>query len=176
MKGENMEERTGIITMKGNPLTLAGQELNVGDPAPDFELLDNKLSPVKLSAYRGKICVISSVPSLDTPVCDMETRRFNEEAAKLGEEVVVLTVSMDLPFAQKRWCGAAGVDRVITLSDHREASFGTSFGVLIKELRLLTRAVFVVDRQGIIRYIQIVKEITDEPDYREILNAVQELV
>jgi len=176
MKGENMEERTGIITMKGNPLTLAGQELNVGDPAPDFEVLDNELSPVKLSAYRGKICVISSVPSLDTPVCDMETRRFNEEAAKLGEEVVVLTVSMDLPFAQKRWCGAAGVDKVITLSDHRDASFGTSFGVLIKELRLLTRAVFVVDRQGIIRYIQIVKEITDEPDYVEILNAVQELV
>ncbi len=176
MKGENMEERTGIITMKGNPLTLAGQELNVGDPAPDFEVLDNELSPVKLLAYRGKICVISSVPSLDTPVCDMETRRFNEEAAKLGEEVVVLTVSMDLPFAQKRWCGAAGVDRVITLSDHRDASFGTSYGVLIKELRLLTRAVFVVDRQGIIRYIQIVKEITDEPDYVEILNAVQELV
>jgi thiol peroxidase len=171
-----MEERTGIITMKGNPLTLIGKELKVGDSAPDVEVLDNNLSPVKLSSFRGKICVISSVPSLDTPVCDMETRRFNQEAGKLSSEIQMLTISMDLPFAQKRWCGAAGVDNVVTLSDHRNASFGTAYGVLIKELRLLARSVFVVDREGIIRYIQMVNEISEEPDYDAIMNAVNNLV
>jgi thioredoxin-dependent peroxiredoxin len=171
-----MEERTDIITMKGNPLTLIGKELKVGDLAPDVEVLDNNLSPVKLSSFRGKICVISSVPSLDTPVCDMETRRFNQEAGKLSADIQILTISMDLPFAQKRWCGAAGVDKLVTLSDHRNASFGTDYGVLIKELRLLARCVFVVDREGIIRYIQMVKEITEEPDYDAILNAVNNLV
>lgn len=170
-----MTERAGIITMKGNPLTLVGKELKVGDPAPDFEVLDNDLAPVKLSSFRGKICVISSVPSLDTPVCDMETRRFNEEAGKLGTDVVILTISMDLPFAQKRWCGAAGVDKVITLSDHREASFGKAYGVLIKELRLLARTVLVVDGGGIIRYVQAVKEQTQEPDYDAVLDAVNAL-
>jgi len=171
-----VEKSTLIITIHGNPLTLVGSELKVGDPAPDFELLDNDLSPVKLSSFRGKVLIISSVPSLDTPVCDMETRRFNEEAGRLGEDVRILTISMDLPFAQKRWCGNAGVDRVITLSDHRQASFGTAYGVLIKELRLLARAVFVLDREGIIRYIQIVKEVTDEPDYDAVLEAVQKLM
>ena len=171
-----MEEHTGIITMKGNPLTLIGKEVKVGDLAPDFEVLDNDLSPVKLSSFRGKVCVISSVPSLDTPVCDMETRKFNQEAGKLNADVQILTISMDLPFAQKRWCGAAGVDKVVTLSDHRNASFGTAYGVLIKELRLLARSVFVVDREGIIRYIQMVKEITEEPDYEAIMDAVNNLV
>jgi len=171
-----MEERTGIITMKGNPLTLMGKEVKVGDSAPDFEVLDNDLSPVKLSSFRGKICVISSVPSLDTPVCDMETRRFNQEAGKLSADVQILTISMDLPFAQKRWCGAAGVDKVVTLSDHRTASFGNAYGVLIKELRLLARSVFVVDREGILRYIQMVKEIAEEPDYEVIIDAVTPLV
>jgi len=170
-----MEERAGVITMKGNPLTLLGKELKVGDPAPDFEVLDNDLTPVRLSSFKGKVCVVSAVPSLDTPVCDMETRRFNEEAGTLGSDVRILTISMDLPFAQKRWCGAAGVDKVITLSDHRDASFGTTYGVLIKELRLLGRAVFVLDREGTIRYIQIVKEVTDEPDYDAVLKAVNEL-
>ena len=171
-----MEKRSLIITIHGNPLTLIGSELKVGDPAPDFELLDNDLSPVKLSSFRGKVLIISSVPSLDTPVCDMETRRFNEEAGRLGEDVRILTISMDLPFAQKRWCGNAGVDRVITLSDHRQASFGTSYGVLIKELRLLTRAIFILDREHMIRYIQMVKEVTDEPDYDAVLEAVQKLM
>ncbi|MFH1480769.1 MAG: thiol peroxidase, partial [Pseudomonadota bacterium] len=138
-----MEERSGIIAMKGNPLTLMGNELKIGDSAPDAEVLSNDLSPVKLSSFKGKISIISSVPSLDTPVCDMETRRFNEEAGKLGDSVVILTISMDLPFAQKRWCGAAGVEKVVTLSDHRDAAFGKAYGVLIKELRLLARAVFV---------------------------------
>ena len=170
-----MEEHTGIITMKGNPLTLIGKEPKVGDSAPEFEVRDNDLSPVKLSSYRGKICIISSVPSLDTPVCDMETRRFNQEADKLSEDIQILTISMDLPFAQKRWCGAAGIDKVVTLSDHFNASFGTAYGVLIKELRLLARCVFVVDREGIIRYIQMVKEITEEPDYDAIMNAVNNL-
>ena len=171
-----MEERTGTITMKGKPLTLMGKEIKVGDQAPDVEVLDNDLSLVKLSAYRGKICVIATIPSLDTSVCDLETRRFNQEASNLGDDVQILTISMDLPFAQKRWCGAAGVDRVITLSDHRAASFGLAFGVLIKELRLLARAVFVLDHEGIIRYIQIVKEVGDEPDYDAVLNAVRALI
>jgi len=170
-----MKERHGLITMKGNPLTLMGNELKVGEKAPDFMVLDNALTPVQFSSYRGKICILSSVPSLDTPVCDMETRKFNEEASRLGTDVLILTISMDLPFAQKRWCAAAGVDKVKTLSDHRDASFGTSFGVLIKELRLLARAVFVVDRQGTIQYIQFVKELTKEPDYDAVLNAIKKL-
>ncbi|NVL93315.1 MAG: thiol peroxidase, partial [Desulfobacterales bacterium] len=156
--------------------TLMGDELRVGDAAPEFVVLDNDLSPVTLSSFRGKVCIISSVPSLDTPVCDMETRRFNEEAGKLGDEVVILTISMDLPFAQKRWCGLAGVDKVTTLSDHREAAFGKAYGVLIKELRLLARAVFVVDREGRIQYIQLVKELTEEPNYKAVLDAVKKLV
>ena len=170
-----MKERAGLITMMGGPLTLLGQELKVGDVAPDVEILNNDLAPVKLSSFKGKIVVLCSVPSLDTPVCDMETRRFNEEASGLGDDVVVLTVSMDLPFAQKRWCGAAGVDRVTTLSDHRDAAFGTAYGVLIKELRLLARAIFVVDREGVLQYIQLVEEVTKEPDYQAVLEAVNKL-
>lgn len=170
-----MEERTGIVTMKGNPLTLVGKGLIEGNTAPDFEVLDNNLSPVRFSSFRGKVCVISSVPSLDTPVCDMETRRFNVEAGNLSPDVKILTISMDLPFAQKRWCGAAGVDKVITLSDHREAEFSIQYGVLIKELRLLARSLFVVDREGVIRYIQIVKEISQEPDYETVLEAVKKI-
>ena len=170
-----MEERSGAVTFQGNPLTLVGKELKKGDDAPDVELLNNDLAPVKISSFRGKICVLTTVPSLDTPVCDMETRRFNEEAANLGADVAVLTVSMDLPFAQKRWCGAAGIDRVTTLSDHRDASFGQAYGVLIKELRLLARAVFVTDKSGVIQYTQLVKELTQEPDYDAVLNAVKGL-
>jgi thiol peroxidase len=171
-----MEERSGAVTMRGNPLTLVGKGLNVGDPAPDVEVMDNDLNPVKLSSYRGKVCIVSTVPSLDTPVCDMETRRFNQEAANLGPEVAILTISTDLPFAQKRWCGAAGVDKVATLSDHREVAFGEAYGILIKELRLLARAVFVVDKEGVIRYIQLVKEIAEEPDYDAVIAAVKELI
>jgi thiol peroxidase len=171
-----MEERADIITMMGNPLTLLGPERKVGDVAPEIEVLNNDLSPVKLSSFHGKVCVISSVPSLDTPVCDMETRRFNEAAGKLGDDVVILTISMDLPFAQKRWCGAAGVEKVITLSDHREAAFGEAYGVLIKELRLLARAVFVVDRDGTIQYVQLVQELTEEPEYEAVLEAVNKLL
>jgi len=170
-----MKERKGLITMKGSPLTLVGNEVKVGQPAPDFEVIANDMSSVKLSSFKGKVCIICSVPSLDTSVCDMETRRFNEEAGKLGSDVVVLTISMDLPFAQKRWCGAAGVKNVQTLSDHRDASFGKAYGVLIKELRLLARAVFVVDKNGTIRYIQIVNEVASEPNYEAALKAVKGL-
>jgi thiol peroxidase len=175
-KENNMQERDGLVTMKGNPITLMGTELQVGDGAPDFVAIDNDLNPVSFDSFRGKICIISSVPSLDTPVCDMETRRFNDEAGRLGDDVALLTISMDLPFAQKRWCGAAGVDRVQTLSDHRDAAFGQAYGVLIKGLRLLARAVFVVDKEGTIRYIELVKEIASEPDYDAVLTAVKELV
>jgi thiol peroxidase len=171
-----MQERDGLVTMKGNPLTLMGTELQVGDQAPDFVAMDNDLNPVSFDSFRGKVCIISSVPSLDTPVCDMETRRFNDEAGRLGDDVEILTISMDLPFAQKRWCGAAGVDKVQTLSDHRDAAFGQAYGVLIKGLRLLARAVFVVDKEGTIRYIELVKEIASEPDYDSVLTAVKDLV
>jgi thiol peroxidase len=168
-----MSERSGAITMKGNPLTLVGEELKAGDSAPDVTLLDNELNPVQLSSFKGKVVVISSVPSLDTPVCDLETRKFNEEAANLGPDVQILTISMDLPFAQARWCAAEGVDRLTTLSDHRDASFGNAYGVLIKELRLLARCIFVVDKEGTIQYIQLVPELTSEPDYEAVLGAVK---
>lgn len=171
-----MQERKGLVTIHGNPLTLLGQELKPGDKAPDFSLLDNDLVPKGLKDYAGKVLIISAVPSLDTPVCDMETRRFNNEAGSLGADVQILTVSMDLPFAQKRWCGAAGIDRVITLSDYRDRSFGLNYGVLIKELLLLSRCIFVVDEQGVIRYIQQVPEVTSEPDYAAVLDAVKTLL
>ncbi|MGE0087335.1 MAG: thiol peroxidase [Desulfococcaceae bacterium] len=171
-----MAERNGLVTLKGNAVTLIGNELKVGDKAPDAELTANNLSPVKLSAYKGKVCIISSVPSLDTPICDMETRRFNTEAGKLGNDVAILTISTDLPFAQARWCGAAGVDKVVTLSDHRNAEFGEKYGVMIKGLRLLARALFVTDREGVIKYIQIVPEVSQEPDYDAVLNAARKLI
>ncbi len=170
-----MGERAGIVSSRGNPLTLVGDEVKVGDKAPDFVALANDLSPIEFSSFRGKVCVLSSVTSLDTAVCDMQTRRFNEEAERLGPDVAILTISMDLPFAQRRWCGTAGVSRVQTLSDHRDASFGTSYGMLIKELRLLARAVHLVDRDGTIRYVQLVKEITEEPDYDDALSALGKL-
>ncbi|MGC8494409.1 MAG: thiol peroxidase [Syntrophobacteraceae bacterium] len=169
-----MPERPNAVTMRGNPLTLVGDEVKVGDKAPDFTLLDTGLAPVALSAYAGKVVAIISVPSLDTPVCDLETRRFNQEAARLGDRVAVLAVSMDLPFAQKRWCGAAGVTNVTTLSDHREASFGKAYGLLIKELRLLARAVVVIDPGGKVRYFELVKEIAEEPNYDAALKAVND--
>jgi len=171
-----MRERKGIITMKGNPLTLTGQEVKVGQKAPDFTVVGNDLSPVTLSSFSGKVIVVSSVPSLDTGVCDVMTRRFNEEAGKLGDEVVVLTVSMDLPFAQQRWCGAAGVTHVTTLSDYQTADFGQKYGLLIKELRLLARAVLVIDKAGVVRYVQVVPEIATEPDYDAVLKAVNDVL
>jgi len=167
-----MAERTNLVKMKGNPLTLVGNEVALGDSAPDFTALNENLEPVKLSSFRGKTVVIVSVPSIDTPVCDTETRRFNQEASKLGADVVILGISMDLPFAQGRWCAAAGVDKVHMLSDHRDADFGQNYGVLIKELRLLARTVFVVDPEGKVQYVQYVEETTSEPDYTAVLDAL----
>ena len=169
-------ERSGLVAFKGNPMTLLGTEVKVGDKAPDFKVVDNAMQPATLDSFRGKIKIISAVPSLDTPVCDMETRRFNQEADRMPENVVVLTVSMDLPFAQKRWCAAAGVEKVKTLSDFQARSFGPAYGVLIKELQLLARAVFIVDDQDVVRYVEIVPEIAKEPDYGRILEAVKALV
>ncbi len=171
-----MMERTGLVTFGGNPMTLVGPELKVGDDAPDVEVVDNDLQPVKLSTYKGKVAIVAAVASLDTGTCDVETRRFNQEVGKLGDDVVVLTISMDLPFAQKRWCGAAGVETVKTFSDHRSAAFGEAWGVLMKELRLLARAVFVVDREGDITYVELLGEVGDEPDYDAALKAAKELL
>lgn len=173
---QTMTERTGLVTTKGTPRTLVGNEVKAGDKAPDFSVVDNALKPVGLSAYRGKVVVISAVLSLDTGLCDTQTRHFNDEATKLGDDVVVLTISMDLPFAQKRWCGAAGVERVVTLSDYQQASFGQAYGILIKGLRLLTRSVFVIDKGGTVRYVQLVPDTSTEPDYDAALNAVRKLI
>jgi thiol peroxidase len=158
-------------TLKGNPFTLTGPELKPGDKAPDFELVDNSLKPLKLSDTRG-VRIFSVVPSLDTPVCDAQTRRFNEEASKLPG-VEILTVSCDLPFAQKRWCGAAGVDKVTTVSDHKNTSFGQAWGTLIPELRIESRAVFVVDGNNKITYAQYVPEVADHPNYDAALSAAK---
>ncbi len=170
-----MQERSGIVTFKGKPMTLLGPEIKAGEKAPDFRVVDNGLAPVGLSDYKGKIKILSAVPSLDTPTCDMETRRFNQEAAKLPENVVVLTISLDLPFAQKRWCAAAGIDRVRTLSDYQDRSFASAYGVLIKELSLLSRSIFIVDGNDTVRYVQHVKEISQEPDYDAVLAAAKKL-
>jgi thiol peroxidase len=167
-----MIERAGAVTLRGNPLTLVGPEITPGETAPDFTVLDNNLNAFRFSSTRGKVRIISSVPSLDTPVCDAQTRRFNQEAALLPN-VEIITVSMDLPFAQKRWCGQAGVDRVHCYSDHREASFATAYGTLIKELRLTTRAIFVVDQNDVVRHVEYVKEIADHPNYEAALEAAR---
>ena len=168
------QERQGVVKFKGNPLTLLGPEIKVGSKAPDFQVLAQDLSPLTLVSAKGKTLLISVVPSLDTPVCDAQTRRFNQEAATLPN-VDILTVSMDLPFAQKRWCGAAGIDRVNVVSDHKEAAFGKAYGVLIKELRLLSRSIFIVDGAGTVRYVEYVPEVTAHPNYDAALAAVRQL-
>ncbi|MBI5198222.1 MAG: thiol peroxidase [Nitrospirae bacterium] len=165
-------ERKGVITMKNNPMTLIGPGLKVGDKAPDFKVLDNGLQPVTLKSSEGKTRLISAVPSLDTPVCDAQTRRFNEEMAKLPSNVAVITVSMDLPFAQKRFCSTAGLN-IPCYSDFNDASFGQAYGVLIKELRLLARSIFVIGPDDKIKYIEIVPEVTTHPNYDAALKAVR---
>ncbi|HOO77790.1 MAG TPA: thiol peroxidase [bacterium] len=171
-----LPERAGVVTMKGRPLTLVGEELKPGMPAPGFRVVDNELNEVTMDQIKGEPMVITSVPSLDTPVCDIETRHFNRAAAEMGPKVKIYTISMDLPFAQKRWCGANGVKNLQTLSDYRDAWFGYRYGILIKELRLLARAVFVIDREGIARYCEVVGEVADEPDYDSALFALRGLV
>jgi thiol peroxidase len=169
-------ERANAITFKGDPLTLVGNEVQLGRPAPEFTAAANDLSPYTLSDDKGKVIVIASVPSLDTGVCDKETRKFNELAASLGDNVQIVTISMDLPFAQSRWCGAAGVDQVKTVSDYKGVDFGNKYGLLIKELHLLARAIIVVDQQGVVQYYQLVGEVTDEPDYDAVVDAVRKLL
>ncbi len=171
-----MIERKNIVTFLGNPLTLLGEAVSIGQKAPPFQVLDNGLQEKTGDDFAGDVCIVAAVPSLDTPVCDTEARRFNAAAAKLGAGVKVLTISMDLPFAQKRWCAGEGLANVITLSDHRLASFGENWGVLIKELRLLARAVFVVDRGGFVRYVEIVPEASHEPNYEAALAAASALL
>jgi thiol peroxidase len=167
------EERKGAVTMRGTPMTLVGPELKPGQKAPNFTLIGKDMKPVTLEDFKGKVKIIASVPSLDTPVCDAETRRFNEEAAKLPADVQVVTVSMDLPFAAARWCGAAGVKNVTTLSDWRDAQFGKAYGTLIKELHLDTRAVFVIDKNDQLVYVEYVKEVANQPNFDAALEAAQ---
>ena len=170
-----MVERQGAVTLRGNPMTLSGPEIKPGQAAPDFTAVDTSLASVKLSDARGKVLILSSVPSLDTPVCDTETRRFNDEAGKLGD-VEVWTISMDLPFAQKRWCGAAGITHVKTLSDFRAREFGQKYGVLMTDGPLAgvySRAVFVVAKDGKVAHAEYVKEITAEPNYEAALAAAK---
>ncbi len=169
-------ERKGVVTIKGSPLTLIGPELKPGDKAPGFTVLDGELKPVSLEDFSNQVKVISVTPSLDTPVCDMQARRFNQEATGLPGGVVILNVSMDLPFAIARFCAAAGIDKVKAFSDHRDASFGNVYGVLIKELRLLARAIFILDKSDTIRYVEIVPEVTNHPDYDKALAVVKSLV
>lgn len=170
------QERSGAATFKGNPITLLGPELKAGDSAPTFTVSKNLLEEATLADYANKIKLISVVPSLDTGVCDAQTRRFNSEAAGLGDDVVILTISMDLPFAQSRWCGAAGIDSVITLSDHKAASFGQAYGVLIKEFRLDMRSIFVIDKNDKLAYVEYLSEMAEHPDYDAAIAAVKALL
>ncbi|MEO8660465.1 MAG: thiol peroxidase [Bryobacteraceae bacterium] len=168
-------ERPGATTFKGSPLTLVGPALKAGDAAPQFDVVDTKMQPVTLEATAGEVRIFSVVPSLDTPVCDMQTKRFNEEAGKLPS-VKMYTISMDLPFAQKRWCGAFGVDNVTMLSDHKNASFGEHYGTLIKEWRVESRAIFVVDKDNTVKHVEYVTEVADHPDYDAALAVAKSLV
>ncbi len=170
-----MPDKQGAVTFKGNPMTLTGSgELAEGQPAPEFTLIGTDMQPKSLADYRGKTVVLSTVPSLDTSVCDTQTRRFNAEAADLGDDVVILTVSNDLPMAQKRWCGAAEVDNIVTLSDYMDHSFQDAWGLRIKELGLIARSVTVIDADGKIVYHQLVPEVAQEPDYDTALAAVKQ--
>lgn len=173
MNIREMKDAMASITFKGNPVTLLGNEVKVGDKAPNFTVLANDMSAVTLENTKGQVRLITAVPSIDTGVCDAETRRFNEESAKL-DNVKILTVSVDLPFAQKRWCAAAGIENVQTLSDHRDLSFGEAYGVAIKELRLLARAVFVVDSSDIVTYVEYVSEATEHPNYDAAVEAAKQ--
>jgi thioredoxin-dependent peroxiredoxin len=168
-------ERKGVVTFQGNPLTLIGNALKIGDKAPPFTALDKDLTPVSLSDFAGKIKIISVTPSLDTPVCNLQATTFNRSAASLSPDIALINVSMDLPFAIARFCSTEGIDKLRTLSDHRDASFGLAYGVLVEELRLLARSIFVVDKTNTIRYIELVPEMTNEPDYDKALSEAKKL-
>jgi thiol peroxidase len=166
-------ERKGAITLKGGALTLVGDEISLGAKAPEFKALNQDLGEKGLADFKGRIKLIASVPSLDTPVCDTEIKRFNDEASKVSKDVSIIFISMDLPFAQKRFCQEFDINRVTTLSDHRTADFGTKYGVLIKELRLLARAVFIIGKDDLVKYVQLVKELSSPPDYDAALAALK---
>lgn len=170
-----MKKRTGFLTMGGNPLTLTGEEIKVGDKAPDFTVLTNGLEPYTLKDAKGKVKIISVVPSVDTDVCQIQTTRFNKAADKL-DNTVILTISVDLPFALKKFCSAQGIDKVITLSDHRDLSFGMNYGFLIEELRLLGRGVVVLDQNNIIRHVEYVPEVKEHPNYDKALEVAKSLI
>lgn len=176
MTQTNLQERTGIATLGGNPITLLGPEIKVGDQAPDFKVNKDLMTEVSLADYAGKVKLISVVPSVDTGTCDAQTRRFNVEADKLGDDVVILTISVDLPFAQSRFCGAAGIDKVVTLSDYKNRSFGQAYGVLIKEIQLDQRAIFIVDANDTVRYVEYLTEMSHHPNYEAALEALRTLV
>ncbi|HIW33029.1 MAG TPA: thiol peroxidase [Candidatus Paenibacillus intestinavium] len=169
------QERTGVAAFKGSPLTLVGPQLNIGDQAPDFKLNKSLGEIVSLEDFAGKVKLISVIPSIDTGVCEAQTRRFNEEAAKLGDNVAILTVSADLPFAQARWCGAEGINDVILLSDYRDNNFGLAYGVFIKEFAIDMRSIFVVDQNNVIQYVEYLSEMTNHPDYEAALAAAKQL-
>ena len=173
IKADEIMERAGATTLRGNPMTLVGPELKSGDKAPDFEVVNDSLQPVTLQKTGNSVRIFSVIPSLDTPVCDAQTRRFNEEASKMPG-VDIYTISMDLPFAQKRWCGAYGIDKVKMLSDHRTGSFGEHYGTLIKELRIESRAIFVVDKNNTLKHVEYVKEVAEHPNYDTALKAARE--
>ena len=175
LRGDSMKSR-GKVTLKGNSLTLVGDEVCVGEKAPGFKVLNNSLEEVTLDKFKNKIKLIASVPSLDTPVCDSEIKRFNDEASALSKDIAIIFISMDLPFAQKRFCQDFDINKVKTLSDHRDADFGEKYGVLIKELRLLARAIFIIDKEDNIRYIELVPEISSPPDYEKALRALREIL
>ena len=170
-----MEKRENVVTMGGNPVTLLGSEIKVGDKSPDFTVLRSDLSPYTLQDAGDQVKIISVVPSVDTGVCHAQTVRFNTEAANLGN-TVILTISVDLPFALKRFCAAEGIDKVVTLSDHKDLSFGTNYGFAIEELRLLARGIVVLDKDNVVQYVEYVKEVTDHPDYDKAIEAAKKLV
>ncbi len=171
-----MEKRSNAVTFAGNPVTVVGAELAVGQKAPDFSLTANDLSTKTLADYEGKVKVISVIPSIDTGVCDAQTRWFNQNVTALGEDVVVLTVSVDLPFAQKRWCAASGIENVVTLSDYKTVEFGKSYGFLIEELRLLSRGIVILDKENVVRYVEYVPEITTAVNFDVAVTATKELL
>lgn len=170
---KQLNETAGIVTVHGNPAILLGNQIKVGAQAPDFKVVNADFKPIQLADFKGRPCLISAVPSLDTPVCSLQTQRFNKEIAGLPASVAMITISMDLPFAQKRFCAAEKTDRILVLSDHVWREFGTQYGLLIKDMGLLARAVCVIDTKGVIAYMQIVPELTDHPDYDAALNALR---
>ena len=168
-------ERKNVVTLEGKPIMLLGEEVKVGLKAPDFKVLDSDLKEVDLNTFKSKIKVIASVPSLDTPICDLQIKRFNDEAAGLSKDVIIIFISMDLPFGQKRFCQAYNIKKVKTFSDHKDSLFGLNYGVLIKELRLLSRAIFIIDKEDKVQYVEYVKELGSHPDYDGALNALKNI-